>query len=79
MGVSWFIHVVFLPVRFFAVAPFIWPLPDSLLVQRIKDSHRGAMASLTGVEGRQEKEGVMGDTPLQSGVLFDRCRQLSQT
>ena len=31
------IHVVFLLVHFSAVALFVWPLPDSLLVQWIKD------------------------------------------
>ena len=56
---TWSIHVVFLLVRFSAVAPFVWPLPDSLLVQWIKDCLRWSVAS-GGGHGGGSKEGVWG-------------------
>ncbi len=70
MGVSLFIHVVFLLVRFSAVAPFVWPLPDSLLVQWIKDFLRESVASGGGDMGELNLRKVLrGETHLV-GVLI---------
>ena len=50
-------HVVFLLVHFSSVAPFVWPLPDSLLVQWIKDFLRESVASGGGHGGVEPEEG----------------------
>ncbi len=70
MGVSWFIHVVFLPVRFFPVVPFVWPLPDSLLVQRIKDFLRGSVASVGGIGGDTRRKVLEDDTTQLCVLLY---------